>query len=527
MKTKNELHCQQVFNTIETVKSNGYSLSDICIIVRKKKEGIAIAEYLSSKQIAIISSETLMLQNSPEVNFIIDIIALTLQPKNNELKIEVLHHLADYHLHIKDKHKFFAGLVHKTVFRLFEDLKAYGFDFNFNRVLQLPIYEAVESIIRAFHLDSSSNAYIQFFLDEVLDYSQKNNTGLSGFLEYWERKKETLSIVSPKGQNAVQIMTIHKSKGLEFPVVIFPYANQDIYFDMNPKVWFPVDKNQFCGFPYLYLNLNKELQDYNELGVEMYHQYRSELELDSINLLYVVLTRAVEQLYIISEYDVDSSQNEKLNTYSGLFIHYLKSENLWTDQTHQYSFGHRTKTSERKLPERSTVEQSEFISTAKETHHLNILTSSGYLWDTYQQQAIEKGNLVHLIMSQIKTYGDVNFAFDYFFDLGQLNTEQREQLKPIIIAIVSHKDLHSYYSEGFEVYNERDIITKEGLILRPDRIVINSKNEAIVIDYKTGLENPKHKEQLYDYQLVLESMGFVVTKKILIYINEAISLKVF
>lgn len=525
---KNELYCEAVLNTIEKAVQNGFSLKDICIIVRRKKEGIAIAEYLSSKHYSIISSETLMLKNSPEVNFIINILSLANQPKNDEVKIDVLGYLAEHQLSIDDKHDFFSQLIHQDIFNLFNTLKDFGYEFDFNRFLQLPIYEAIESIVRQFKLNASSNAFVQFFLDEVLDYSQKYNTSISGFLDFWERKKDSLSIVSPQGENAVQIMTIHKSKGLEFPVVIFPYANQGIYFDLNPKVWFPVDKNHFNGFSHLYLNLNKDLEDYNETSNTIYNNYQSELELDSINLLYVVLTRAAEQLYIISEFDVDKkTQTEKLNNYSGLFINYLKSINKWEENTYTYSFGVPIKTSEEKTTTHNTIYQDQFISTAKEEHNLNIVTNSGYLWDTLQEKAIEKGNLVHNIMSEIKTTEDVESVLSDFENSGKINDLQHEELKTMVYDIVNHSQLHSYFNSDCTIYNEQDIITQKGHLLRPDRIVINSKNEAVIIDYKTGLTNSKHQEQLYDYQLVLEDMNFKVIKKILIYINDEITIKEF
>lgn len=525
---KDELYCEAVLNTIENAQQNGFELKDICIIVRRKKEGVAIAEYLSSKHYSIISSETLMLKNAPEVNFIVNILTLAIQPKNDEIKIEVLRYLAEHQLALEDKHEFFSQLIHKDVLLLFKALSRFGFEFDFNRFLQLPIYEAIESVVRQFKLNTTSNAYVQFFLDEVLDYSQKNNSSLSGFLEYWKRKKDSLSIVSPQGENAVQIMTIHKSKGLEFPVVIFPYANQNIHFDLNPKVWFPVDSSNFNGFSHLYLSLNKDFENYNEISHSIYNEHISELELDSINLLYVVLTRAAEQLYIISEFDVDKkTQTEKLNTYSGIFINYLKAINRWEENTFTYSFGTSEKSSGEKPATHDTIYQNEFISTAKEAHNLNIVTSSGYLWDTFQEEAIEKGNLIHNIMSEIKTSEDIEYVLDDYKHIGIINALQYNELKATVFSLINHKQLQPYFSSEATIYNEQDIITKEGQILRPDRIVINSKNEAVIIDYKTGLSNSKHQEQLYDYQLVLEDMNFKVIKKILIYINDEITIKEF
>ncbi|MCK7589403.1 UvrD-helicase domain-containing protein [Subsaxibacter sp. CAU 1640] len=524
--SKDLLHCQKTLENIQEAQQKGFDLKDICVITRKSKEGIAIAEYLSSHQIPIVSSESLLLKNSPEIGFISAIIGLSTQPENEQLKIEVLSYLAEFKLQLEDKHSFYNGLYRLEVNSMFAALALHHFYFDFNKFLKSPIYEAVENIIRSFKLNDASNAYLQFYLDEVLDYSQRHNSSLLGFINHWDKKKDKLSVVSPQANNAVQIMTIHKSKGLEFPVVIFPYANQEIYFDMSPKTWFPVSEDDFSGFSNLFINLNKDLEEFGELGFSIYSNYRSELELDSINLLYVVLTRAVEQLYVISELDLDAKQNEKLNLYSGLFINYLKSINQWNNLENTYIFGN----PERQLSSKESktaVTQKEFICTPKESHNLNIVTNSGYLWDTAQEKAQEKGNLVHNIMSQIHTVSDAPFVMDEFVSSGKLNEEQFEELSKAIAQIVEGDNLKQFFADDLIIYNERDIITKEGIILRPDRIVVTQNRETAIIDYKTGNEKPSHFQQLLSYQSVLEEMGFNVTKKILIYINEDIQIKEF
>ncbi len=524
---KDKAYCETVFESISKIKSNGYHLSDICIIVRKKKEGIAIAEFLTEKGVPIISSETLMINHSPQVQFLDNLLALNIHPNNNEAKVNVLIFLAENQLQVDDIHLFLAKFTALKGKAFFEALKTYGYDFSMEEFLHLPIYEAIESAIRTFKLVEKSNAYVQFFLDEVLDYSQKKEASLRGLLEYWNSKKERLSIVSPLGKEAVQIMTIHKSKGLEFPVVIFPYANQDLYFDLQPKIWFPVAKKEFCGFPNLYLNLNKDLEEFSELGKLTYLDYRSNLELDTINLLYVVLTRAAEQLYVISELDLDKDQQEKTNFYSGLFISYLKKIGLWDNSLLNYQFGTPGKLSEETKTENLSIETDTFISTSKEDHHLNIITNAGLLWDSRQIRAIERGNLVHDIMAKIELKEDVNAAFEHFINLGKLNGKQYEQLLADVNSILTHPLLNVYFNTKDIVLNERDIIAKSGQILRPDRLVINTKNQAVIIDYKTGLPNPKHKEQLFEYQNVLEQMNLETIKKFLVYINDDIVVKEF
>lgn len=521
---KDELYAQKTYDTILSCLDLGYQKSDICVLVRKKKEGIAIANYLTEANVDIISSETLLIDNAPEVKFIINVLKLILDDKEYQAKVNALSFLTQKHIKIKDQHQFFKQFIHLSVTEFFNLLSTYGYYFNPNECIQLPIYEAIELIISSFKLTQTSNSYLQFFLDIVLDFSQKHNASLATFLIHYEEKKENLSIVSPEGKDAVQIMTIHKSKGLEFPIVIFPYADLDIYKQEKPHIWFPIDDAQFNGFDVSYLSYNSDLELINEQGHDLYHQRRGELELDNINLLYVALTRPVEQLYIISNYNTDSKGNERLNHYSGLFISYLKSQGLWKDNQLHYTIGQVEKASS-KQEEKRTIEQDSFISFPKKQHNINIIANSGYIWDTAQEDAIEKGNLIHLLLSKIKSEDDINYAFETFLDNGLLSKEQHKMLYEDVHQLVKHPELAIYFNPNLKVYNERDIIADNGEIIRPDRLVFLTEQNVVLIDYKTGTHHQKYIQQLDQYQNIIEKMNLTVVKKILIYINDTIEIK--
>lgn len=520
-----EIIPEKVISKIEELLQKGFTYRDICVLTRRKSEGIAIADELSSKEIPIISSETLLIKRSQEVQFITDVLQLAIQPKNNEVKLHLLNYLATEKLQLPEKHTFLKTYVALAPEELFEALT--DFDFDFTYFLQLSLYEAVEYCVRAFQLTDESDAYIQLFLDFVLEYTQKKQLGFAGFLEHWEKKKNHLSIMASGSENAVQIMTIHKSKGLEFPVVIFPFANTDIYKEVEPKIWFPINQDDFNGFEEAYLNLNSSIEEYGELGKMLYAERQSQLELDNFNILYVAFTRPVQQLHVIAKKDVDRNGNERLQTFSGMFINYLKATARWNDELLQYTFG----TVEENLAKAETQEtiqtevQKGFISTAKEEHNLHLMTKQGLLWDTSQEAAIEKGNLMHDVLAQIKYPSDVEFVLDEYIHKGIIDEQQREKLEESIGDVVNHPEINSYFHQDTTVYNEKDIISKAGKILRPDRIVVNPNGETVIIDYKTGMHDPFYVEKLYEYADTLNEMGFSVTKKILLYINEEIIVK--
>jgi len=506
---------------LESIKSleNDFSLNEICVLVRKKKDGIAVANYLSENGINIISSETLLLQNSSKVNFIVNLLQVIQHGTDKETLLEVLYFLHD-HLQLEiGKHLFISEIIHPSSDFVFKELVKYGVSFDLSDFHQLPFYEKVEEIIRSFELINSSDAYVQFFLDVILE-QQRKGTSIQEFLDFWESKKANLSIVAPESGDAVQIMTIHKSKGLEFPVVIFPY-DLEIYRQINPKVWLDKLPDSFQDFKELLVPFNKDLKSINERSSEIYHQQREELELDNFNLLYVALTRSVEQLHIITELKISSKGEENTNFYSGVFINYLKEKNLWNNDQLEYSFGNRERISKRKEITSLTEIQQEFISTPWQEHNIYMLASASKLWSSEQAKAIEFGNLIHEMMAKIVTCKDVERIVDQYEQEGVIDKAQAKDINNDINKIVNHTELQKYYSENITIYNEREIVDVDNQIMIPDRLVFRN-DKVTIIDYKTGKPSKGYHQQLLRYERVLKSMNFTVDKKLLVYINKEI-----
>ena len=508
-----ELYNNEVLKTIREVLQKKFNHKDICILTRDNRHGISLASFLTQNHIPTISSDSLLLQSSPKVEFLINFLKYSLQPKDLEISYSLIYFLATQETNI---HNF----IYKNLKNL-EDLLLKKYGINLQDLKQTSVYDVLEYIIKQFNLVKDSDAYITYLMDEVLKIEQKEGPSTQVFLDYWDKKKEKLSVTAPENVDAVHIMSVHKSKGLEFPIVIFPYANSHIYKEINPKLWLAVKKENFNQFEEVLLNKKQEVVYYSELAANLYGEEQYKLELDAFNVLYVALTRSITALYIISKKDINAKEEHKLAYYSGLFIHFLKEKGLWNSDKSDYYFGDGQYIKKKD----DTVKKQENIPytyTHKENSNFNILTKAGTLWETGKDHAISRGNITHELLSHIISVKDVDNAFLTLINRGDITTEEAIPLKVKIMQIVNHPKLKEYYQEGNNVINERDIITKNGLILRPDRIVFKN-NSAIIIDYKTGKTNTTYHRQLNDYATAFISMGYKIKHKIIVYINKEIN----
>ena len=524
---KDTIYAEEVYKTIVKYKASNAlaSYKDICVLVRKRKEGVAVANYLISKEVDIISNETLLIAESKKVQLIINVFSYLQDNDNSIAKLNILNYLIDDHK-TENAHQFRLNLLPLEIFSYFIRLEEFGVRFDPRAAVQLSVYELAEYIVTTFQLVKGSNAHVQFLLDVVFEFSQKHSSSIAQFLDYFEQKKGSLSIVSPKGLDAVQIMTVHKSKGLEFPVVIFPFAELDIYKEKEPKEWMPTAYIH-KGFPFFLMNYSKDFKHFGAQGEAKYIEHQSKLELDNINLLYVALTRASEQLYIIGNISQASKTGGNFRTYSELLVEFLKSNGEWVEGTRSYSFGEIEAIEPEDAPEIPVLTQRKFISTPKNQLNVSIATKADYFWDTTQKEAVEKGNLVHLLLSKVYLPSDIPMALNTSEEEGLITEEQRKELSQIMEAIVFHPQLKPYFSANIDAYNEKEIMTSTGQIIIPDRLVVTKEKKAIIIDYKTGAHYEKHQQQLEHYASIIQQMGFTIVKKILVYIYPELNIKTY
>ena len=153
---------------------------------------------------------------------------------------------------------------------------------------------------------------------------------------------------------------------------------------------------------------------------------------------------------------------------------------------------------------------------------IKIAQQETLMWGTNQQDAIEYGNLVHEILSCVKTEKDVEYALNNAILNGLIINQQKAAIQKSILEIVKHDELKDSFEDGNLVLNEKTVIQKDGKTIKPDRISIRNKNEVVLLDYKTGTHQKKHALQLENYQIAIEKMGYQVVKKTLVYIGQNI-----
>ncbi|OXA99462.1 UvrD-helicase domain-containing protein [Flavobacterium pectinovorum] len=518
---KSDLYVLATLNTIQNVLREGFEYRDIVILTRKRDQGIAIANYLTEQNIPLLSSETLMIQNATEVRLIVHLLKYLNNSIDLEAKANFLHFLGNTKEIEMPIHDFIAQGMAQRFENDFEKwLLSFDVSLSFEDIRKKSLYEAVEIIISKFVLPSEGNAYVQYFLDIVLERDIRNQAGIADFLSYWDKNAHKFSIPSPEGNNAVRIMTIHKSKGLEFPVVIMPFAEEDYSRKPKDKLWLDAEDADL-GVPKALIDNSSAVEGFGESASAVFNLKKQEELLDNINVLYVALTRAEEQLYVISQSLNEKKDGEFPNNMASFFIKYLMHKGIYDSEKLEYKFGDRKRLSI-SGEVLNLVKTIPVVSEVLNPKNIKIAQRESLMWGTHQQEAISYGNIVHEILAFIKDKSDVDLAVTKALENGLINFDQAEKVLQTLLEIVNHPELNICFDGKNNILNEQTIVQKEGKILKPDRIVLTQNKEAYLLDYKTGAINSKYTQQIQEYQDAIEDLGYKVLKRALVYIGTEI-----
>ncbi|MFI5211295.1 MAG: UvrD-helicase domain-containing protein [Ignavibacteria bacterium] len=520
--------------TIDIIKNSlnlGYNQRDIMVLVRTKSDGNEAANYLIQAGFRVVSSESMILTNSPAVRLLLNLLKYIIDPEDRLARTEILYNYL----------RFFNEDIFKTVemSTLFNDHKKYSdslfyktlpeefFSRDKNHVngefFSLSLYETIECLVRIFKLNSRTDIYLLRFLDVVKEYISKNNSDINAFIDWWKEKQADFTIVVPDSEDAIRIMTIHKAKGLESPVVILPYCIWEIGLNaMMDKLWVsgneaPAPFNDHSAFFVKASGKLKESffeKDYIEEAVLTY--------LDNLNLLYVAFTRAINALYINIPYKSGFYHTGKL--ISSVLDVSLELNNMLESMKSRGINEYRLNGDRHN----------------ENAYVMNDFTSSGFRksllikaeWKGIKfEKAIRlsemknRGIILHRALANIKLPGDLDEAAYKLVTEGLITTENLPSLRKELEEILNTEDTKKWFTEDFTIMNEAEILLPGGEIYRPDRVMLG-KNEVIIVDYKSGSEKAEHKEQLDQYAEVMKEMGYQNIEKYLFYIMQRKAVRV-
>lgn len=496
-----------ILTTIKQCLDDGYSYKDIAILTRGRDSGKEIAVFLLENNIQVISAESLLLTNSDEVNFLIDILGYLSNPSDKNYQIKALTYLTQTVFN----DDLFEIVKADEKNMLMTYLKSKNIDLNFKQIANYSLYELIEHLLIVFALDKSINIYLQFFLDKVHEYASKYDNSILNFMEWWELKSYNFSVVIPDGVDAIQVMTIHKSKGLEFPVVIYPFASSSV---TKGEDFFWTDKTDINGLKSAIVPINEQLL--STTFADVFETEINKSKLDLINLIYVAFTRPKDRLYILSKKNKEKSKNGSVADYLLGFCQ-TKPDNKIADL--HYRFGEFDKNTDVKQKNDNGIE---FENTSYNNwrNKIQISYQAPKVWEVENPETIgEYGTLIHNILSKIKEPSDLEGVLASYLLKGIISDEESLKIKAAITDLFTIDEINNLFMDFDELKNERSILLSNGESYQPDRVVVKN-NQTFLVDYKTGEREEKHKEQITNYCNLLSEMGYQNINAQLLYIKD-------
>lgn len=513
-------------NHIHELLNNGFAISDICVLVRKRDEGTAITNALLSgdyhpenKALPVISNETLQLNSSPAVLFIINHLKFVQNPDDKVLESFIRLHW-ERHQRENRESQFNASQVFHDPSRVStweEHLKFLSEKQTF------PLYDLADELVRLLPpaIRKEQGIYIQTLLNSINHFSSRETADLALFLDEWDKSIRYDSVMVPENQSAIRVMTIHKAKGLEFKAVVIPFCNWELDASRQQNqnlLWCKPQKAPFNQLELVPVDYEKSLAETyfaKEYLQELMHQY-----IDNLNLMYVAFTRAKHSLTVFCQRK-KKAPTDLVNVSDLLWFHFTSRETdqeklpgSWDEENFKYLSG-------QPIPERRKEEYAdnnrnerrpfktcrlETIETFSFRERISIHSESNEYFD---DEAVEKGSaygkIMHRLFEMIEVRNDLNNALKTLWFEGKINELEMEQIRKKMDKWLSKPEVQSWFDGSCKVLSEVAILDKN--ICRPDRVMLR-KDETIVVDYKFGMEDTiKHQAQVKGYMRSIKNMG--------------------
>ena len=501
-----EVAIRETISAVENAQTQGYQLKDIAILTRGKKDGKLIADAFMAHQSSphanpnfkydIISSEVLYLTSSLAVNMLVSIMEWLHNEKNQIATAEWSYFHRMLSKKIKSEKPF-------ENWREYSSQSPESLHNQKNYLKSLPVYELTESLIRIFKLNEHAEefTYLQGFQDAVLDYSKNERGDIASFLNWWATAKNNRTVTLSDQNNAISILTIHKSKGLEFPIIILPFlswgldhiSSQDNILWVHPVPHAPF--NQLPIIPLSYQNSMDKTHWSTAYRLEKINAF-----IDNLNLLYVAFTRAKIALYAFGEM---KTKEKNLTNVGDLAFSILKNHEKWNPDTLTFQVGKLTAISKK----------DDLSSEFTFTHYAAFawrskvaLQLKNEIAQTQESREAQRwGIQLHKDLGKLKTLNDLYRLEDSY-------------LKRELKLIVNHEAIEPFFSGVSDVKIEVPILLPSGESRRIDRLV-KKNNEWWVVDFKTGKPKSKNNDQVKKYMSILNTMGYQSLRGFLVYLD--------
>ncbi|MEZ5004563.1 MAG: UvrD-helicase domain-containing protein [Chitinophagales bacterium] len=501
--TWEEIALEKMLNNITELRQKGYALNDMAILVRKKSHGIEISRYLQDHQIDILSEETLLLQHNDAVKLLLAGLHYMSDPSVDLYYTNFIWQLFQHH-HFPNvsQHEIFTDHKSRSL------LKQWLPNFDSGKKEKVAVFDAVEFIIDQTNLDGSQNLFVEHFKQLVFNFFKTESSGIRDFLEYWMLEEDKQSIQLKSGTDKINVLTIHKSKGLEFPVVLIPYCNWDIFERLHenylwlkdehihPTIHFPIRVVSDMSFTHF---------------AEDYLNERKLRWIDSINLMYVAFTRAKEVLYVTTPFTKESSSSPIPLSASQFIIAALTrlGASISSQTDTSFELG-----SLENLLANDLTEQDKNANGVVPLKRMTTHVQQPVLKSSFESKEIRVGNLVHLALYYLAANGSY-VAFQKAVNEGSYSVEEIELAGEHFEKFTADGSLYmQWVSTATQSWDEQPLYY-HGQLYRPDKI-FRIDDSYIVVDYKTGVENQQYHSKVRLYVEALQSLG--VSEKIKAYI---------
>lgn len=539
---RKEYPLQQIPIIVNDLRQRGYLLKDIAVLVSRNDEGTAVigalTEYNSglediSERIDFISEESLTLVSSESVNVILNTLSAISKGTNPEVRTGEgarKKGVADWR-QVESNFRVFA-LSHPELTapeQLSEFLKS-GADSNaianmLAEMQAVTLPALVEGITATFitkKMRQRDSAYIAAFQDIVLSYCDSHPSDISSFLSWWEHRGKSASISSPEDMDALTVMTIHKSKGLEFPCVIIPYAQTDFNKEGKNKEWRWVEPLLKApeGLempPFVPVDVTKDMEGTGHESV--FRQYLDQRTMDNLNKIYVAFTRAANELYIFS-----SSAKDGALDVSSMLKEYLDGDGeriTVGDKYEKCPVKRKEKPFEMLILDDYISNVSTDLLKYREKDVPAIVDAEEFEED---EDPRSEGNLLHLLMESTVTEKDIKSSVSRQVHKGIIGKAQGAELETLIRGWLENPEVKGWFDGKCKIITERPLIGGDGdKERRPDRLVISPDGTVTVVDYKFGgyVNLKKYSGQVRNYMWkLIKTRRFKKVEGYLWYVRE-------